>query len=85
MVFIPPIQSDAYTQYVNRSVAVKSDYALLTAVSPIHLNKKYFEEERKHSDRRSFSKILEAKKKQQEEGHPSTFHLETGSFFDECV
>lgn len=85
MVYIQPIQSDTYTQYVNRSIPVKTDYALLTAASAIHLNKRYFEEERRHSDHRRFAKILEAKKRQLNRKHQDPLHSEIGMFFDECI
>ncbi|AZB42408.1 hypothetical protein CEF21_08940 [Bacillus sp. FJAT-42376] len=70
MSWIAPVQMDQYTQYANRSVEVKDDYASLNRVSKIHLQRDKMEEERKYEESR-FSRILDRVKRSSTQALPS--------------
>jgi hypothetical protein len=60
MGYILPIQHDAYTQYANRSIPVKSHYSHILPACAIQLTNNYITEETKQNQQR-FADLLEQK------------------------
>lgn len=85
MGYILPIQLDTYTQYVNRTIPTKSDYAEVPATATISLNNQYIEEERRN-DQQRFSRILDTfKKSDSEKKDHSSKYTGKGKLFNEYV
>jgi hypothetical protein len=60
MGYILPIQHDAYTQYANRSIPVKSHYSHILPAGAIQLTNYYIAEKTKQNQQRS-ADLLEQK------------------------
>lgn len=85
MGYILPIQIDTYTQYVNRTIPTKHDYAQVPATASILLNNQYIEEERRH-DQQQFSQTLNTfKKRDDEKKYDSSKYTGKGKLFSEYV
>ncbi|MFC0271898.1 hypothetical protein ACFFIX_10590 [Metabacillus herbersteinensis] len=85
MGYILPIQLDTYTQYVNRTIPAKNDYAQVPATATILLNNQYIEEERRQ-DQQRFSQILDTYKKRDDvRKNPSSKYTGKGKLFNEYV
>ncbi|MCJ2145172.1 hypothetical protein ABE057_18815 [Bacillus paralicheniformis] len=64
MGYLPPVHHDQYTQYVNRSISQKSNYAHIQKITNIPSERAYREvEKREENQTAAFRRVLEKKRK----------------------
>ncbi|AGN35783.1 hypothetical protein OIO07_19960 [Bacillus paralicheniformis] len=64
MGYLPPVHHDQYTQYANRSISQKSNYAHIQKTANIPSERAYREvEKREENQTAAFRRVLEKKRK----------------------
>ncbi|WP_307893924.1 hypothetical protein [Bacillus swezeyi] len=63
MGYLPPVHNDQYTQYANRSISQKSNYAYIQKASYIPSERSYREVEKREENQTVIGKRIQEKKR----------------------